>query len=378
MRGRHLAVLEGLVPVLVGAVIVVGELLAGTRGGKLTLAVPIGIAAAAVLWGRRRWPAATLAASTLLVAVVFHLDRAAGVASMLAPAVGLYSLALTRGRRAQLLAGSFAVAAVLAADAMHGGNPTVLQTLGHVLLVAIPLLAAEVIRGHRSYLTVLQDRVALAARTREQEARQRAEGERRRIARELHDVVAHTLTEVNVQAAAAAEQLEPGVARTALERIEETSHRAIGELRAVLGVLRDPENEDAPRLPAPGIPDVPELVDRARETGLEVEMREQGMHPSRLSDASSLAAYRIIQESLTNARRHAPGAAVELMLSFDHDRMSIRVENTQSDNNPEASTPGIGIQGMRERAASVGGTLQAVPTATGFTVQADLPYQPTP
>lgn len=364
-------------PILVGAVIVVGEVLAGTRGGKLVPAAAIGIAAAAVLWGRTRWPAGTLAASTLLVAVLFHLDRAAGVAAMLAPAVGLYSLALTRGRRVQLLAGGFAVAAVIAADAMHGGNPTVLQTLGHVLLVAIPLLAAEVIRGHRSYLRVLQERVALAARTREQEARQRIEQERRRIARELHDVVAHTLTEVNVQAGAAAEQLEPGTARAAFERIEETSHRAIGELRAVLGVLRDPENEDAPRLPTPGMPDVPGLVGRARETGLEVNMREQGMRPSRVSDASSLAAYRIIQESLTNARRHAPGEPVQLMLSFDHDRMFIRVENTQGDENPDVSSPGIGIQGMRERAASVGGTLQAVPTATGFAVQADLPYQPT-
>lgn len=377
MRGRHLAIVEGVVPVLVGAVIVVGELLTGVHGSKLVLAAALGIGAAGALGGRKRWPFATLAASTALVAVLFHIDRAAGVAAMLAPAVGLYSLALTRGRRAQLLAGTCAVAAVVAADAMHGGNPTVLQTLGHVLLVTIPLLGAEAIRGHRSYMEVLQERVALAAHAHEQEARQRLQQERLRIARELHDVVAHTLTEVNVQAAAAAERLDPGPGRDALERIEESSHRAIGELRAVLGVLRDPDGSEAPRVPAPGLADLPELVGRARETGLTLDIHARGTPPARLSDASSLAAYRIIQESLTNARRHAPGEPVQLTLSFEPDMMSILVENPL-DAGARSASIGIGIKGMCERAASVGGSLLSGPTANGFTVRAELPYQPAP
>jgi Histidine kinase len=96
---------------------------------------------------------------------------------------------------------------VIMADVLSGGSPTVLQTLSHVLLVSVPLLASEAIRAHRSYLQVLQERVELAERTREQEARQRTEQERLRIARELHDLVAHSLTEINVQAGAAAERL---------------------------------------------------------------------------------------------------------------------------------------------------------------------------
>jgi signal transduction histidine kinase len=244
MYYRSLLVIDAAVPVLVAAVIVVGEVLGG--GSDRSPAMILGIAAAAALCGRRRFPAATLAASAVAVAMLFDLDHTAGVVAMFAPAAALYSLALRRGRHAQLLAGLAAVGAVIVADVLRGGSPTVLQTLGHVLLVSIPLLAAEAIRAHRLYLQVLQERVELAERTREQEAQQRTEQERLRIARELHDLVAHTLTEINVQAGAAAEQLQAGAARSALERIEDASHRAIGELRAVLGVLRDPRQPIAP------------------------------------------------------------------------------------------------------------------------------------
>lgn len=374
MYRRPLLVIEAAVPILVAAVIVVGEILGG-GSGRLA-AVILGIAAAVVLWGRRRFPAVTLAASAVLVAVLFHLDHSAGVVAMFAPAVALYSLALRRGRRTQLLAGSAAVATVIMADILRGGSPTVLQTLSHVLLVAIPLLAAEAIRTHRSYLQVLEERVELAERTREQEAQQRMEQERLRIARELHDLVAHTLTGINVQAGAAAEQLESGVARTALERIEDASHRAIGELRAVLGVLRDPHHADPPLMPAPGLTDVPELIDRVRDTGLDVRLRVDGDQPSRLSDASSLAAYRIIQESLTNARRHAAGAPVTIGITFDAEQMSILVQNPTHRMEHNGIPPGVGLQGMAERATAAGGVLEAGRTRDGFVVHANLPYQP--
>ena len=374
MYRRHLLVADAAVPILVAAVIVVGEIIGD--GSDRSGAMILGIAAAAVLWGRRRFPAATLAASAILVAVLFHLDHSAGVVAMFAPAVALYSLALRRGRRAQLLAGAAAVGAVIMADVLRGGSPTVLQTLGHVLLVSIPLLVAEAIRTHRAYLQVLEERVELAERTREQEARRRAEQERLRIARELHDLVAHTLTEINVQAGAAAEQLQSGLARVALERIEDASHRAIGELRAVLGVLRDPGHADAPLLPAPGITDIPELVDRVRDTGLDVRLRVDGDQPSQLSDASSLAAYRIIQEALTNARRHAPGAPVAVGVTFDIERMSILVQNPGAGPGHHDVAPGVGLLGMTERATAAGGVLRAGRTEEGFAVHARLPYLP--
>jgi signal transduction histidine kinase len=373
---RHLHVVEAAVPALVGAVIIVGELLSANGGQPA--AIGLGVAAAASLWGRRRWPAVTLAVSGALVAVLFHIDQSAAAIAVLAPAVALYSLALSRGRAMQILAATAAVGAVILADAVHSGRPTLAQTVAHVLLVSIPLLAAEAIRAHRSYLVVLEERVALAERTREQEAERRAEQERIRIARELHDVVAHTLTEINVQAAAAAERAEDGEARTALERIESTSHTAIAELRAILGVLRDPEQRAVPLAPAPGMDGLADMIDRTRDAGLRIDVDVRGKPPTRLSDASSLAAYRIVQESLTNARRHAPGATVRVRLDFDADRLAVAIENTAGLGRRNGSPPGVGILGMRERAAAIGGSVRAEPTTNGFAVHAELPYEPAP
>lgn len=367
--------LDAAVPVLVGAVIVVGEVLHGGRSAR-PLPVLLALGAAGALWARRRWPALTLTASVVLVGVLLHIDRSAGTVAVLAPAVALYSLALRRGRRARLLAAVAAVGAVLLAELAHSGRPGTLQTLGHVLLVAIPLLAADQVRTHRANLTLLTERLEMADQAREREAERRAEQERMRIARELHDVVAHTLTEINVQAGAAAERLGAGEGREALERIEHASHSAIGELRAILGVLRDTDNAEAPRAPTPGVDDIAELVDRAHGAGLEVELEVSGERPAQLADAVSLAAYRIVQESLTNARRHTAGAAVRIKLGFDTTRLSIAVDNDGSagqDSNGEAV--GVGIKGMLERATAVGGTLRAGPNGDGFQVAAELPYR---
>ena len=377
MHHRDLLVVDAAVPVLVATVIVVGEAIGG-RDQVSAAVVVLGITAGAVLWGRRRFPVATLIASGALVAVLFQLDHSAGLVAMLAPAVALFSLALRRGRPAQLLAGGAAVVAVIMADVLSRGRPTVAQTLGHVLLVSIPLLAAEVMRTHRSYLAVLEERIALSELTREREADRRAEEERLRIARELHDLVAHTLTEINIQAGAAAEQLGPGRARLALERIEDASHRAIGELRAVLGVLRGPSPVNAELLPAPGIGDLPGMVDRARKSGLAVALQIDGERPATLSNASSLAAYRIVQESLTNARRHAPGVPVNIALMFDTDGVLIQVENPCAPPMGGHGLAGVGIKGMAERASAVGGALSAGPETDRFVVHAKLPYSPSP
>jgi signal transduction histidine kinase len=196
------------------------------------------------------------------------------------------------------------------------------------------------------------------------------------IARELHDVVAHTLTAINVQAAAAAERSREGEARGALERIEQASHSAIGELRAILGVLRTGEEVGAPRTPVPGLDSIPELIAHAREDGLDVAVEMSGEPSAGLSDAVSLAAYRIIQESLTNARRHAPGAPVRVALRFEGDRMALAVENPDGAEARNGNGPGVGIRGMTERATAVGGTVEAEPVAGGFRVRAELPYAP--
>jgi signal transduction histidine kinase len=369
-RSQHL--LDALVPLLAAAVIVVGGVVHSGDGHPLELVV--GAAAGASLAGRRHAPGFTLAVSGALALLLLHLQPTAGATAVIAPAVALYSLALRRGTRERALAAVGAVVAIVAADALHGGAPTVLQTLGHVLLVAIPLLIADVHRTRHANFDLLHERLALAERTREQEAERRAEQERLRIARDLHDVMAHTLTTINVQAATAAQLLDrnPAHARSALETIEEASRDAIGELRAILGVLR--EGTDAPFAPAPGVDQLPDLVARAREDGVDINLDLEGERPERLPDAVSLAAFRIAQESLTNARRHAAGAEVRIALAFEPETLRLVVENgAATAASVNGTSPGVGIMGMRERAATVGGTFEARPVGTGFRVEARLP-----
>jgi signal transduction histidine kinase len=375
MHERHLTIVDAAVPAVVAAVIVVGE---GLHGGSAAhpAAQALGIGAALSLAARRRWPGWTFAVCLALVIVQFHMDRAAASVAVVAPAVALYSVALTRGRRQQIAAAVVAIAAVIAADVAHPGRPTLGQTLAHVLLVALPLLTAEVIRTHRANLGLLVERLELAERNRAQEADRRAEHERVRIARELHDVVAHTLTEINVTAAAAAERAEDDDHRGVLEQIERTSHDAIGELRAILGVLRDPEPGNAPNSPAPGIDDIRDLVDRVRGAGLDVRLDIDGRRPERMSDAASLAAFRIIQESLTNVRRHASGAGATVMMRFGASALSLTVDNDRGNDNPHHNgRVGVGITGMRERVNAIGGHVSAGSNASGFQVHAEIPYE---
>jgi signal transduction histidine kinase len=343
----------------------------------LTLA--LALAAAAVLTARRRAPVATLAISGALVLALLAVDHTAGAAAMIAPAVALYSVALTRGRIHQLAAGLAAVTAVVATDILLAGDDAIrFATLGHAALVAVPLLAAEAVRNRRSYVALLLERLELAERTREEEARRRVEEERVRIARDLHDAVAHALTTINVQAGVAAHLLDqnPGNARDALKTIENASHEALDELRAMVGILREHDGERAPLEPAPTLDAVSELVEQARTLGLDVRLDIRGERPRRLPEAVQVAAYRIVQESLTNARRHAADAPARVGLSFESERLLITVENgTGATTNGSSTGAGVGVIGMQERAAAVGGTLRAASSPDGFRVAAELPYR---
>jgi signal transduction histidine kinase len=179
-----------------------------------------------------------------------------------------------------------------------------------------------------------------------------------------------------VTAAAAAERGAPGESRDALEQIERRSHGAIAELRGILGVLRGPDSAEPPRAPTPGLDDICEMVARARDAGLEVSLDVHGSAPAHVSDTTSLAAYRIVQESLTNVRRHAPGAPAAVTLRFGSAQLALTVENGPGEALTEPGGPGVGLIGMRERASVAGGRLDAGPHASGFRVCADLPYEP--
>ena len=210
MRRDFSQLIDAGVVLVVGAIAIAGAA-ARAQSSDRPYAVSLAVAAVASLLFRRRAPALTLAISGGLVLALFALDRTAATLAVVAPAAALYSLALVRGR-AHIVIGTFAAAAaVVVADVfLAGGHPhtLTLQTISHAALVAVPVLAGEALRNHRSNVRLLLERAELAERTREEEAQRRAEQERLRIARELHDVVAHTLTTINVQAGVAKHLLE--------------------------------------------------------------------------------------------------------------------------------------------------------------------------
>ena len=210
------------------------------------------------------------------------------------------------------------------------------------------------------------------------------EGERLRIAQELHDVLAHNISLINVQAGVALhvnEQL-PDHARAALTAIKQASREALGELRTVLDVLRQNGDAAAPRRPAPGLAQLQDLVEGAKVAGLETHVEIEG-EPVALPAPVDLAAYRIAQEALTNVIRHAGAANVWVRVLYGPQELGIRVEDDGSGPlAPQGSAlggGGNGIPGMRERAAALGGRLDTGPRpGGGFQVLARLPLGPTP
>jgi signal transduction histidine kinase len=373
---RHAHLADALVPVFALVIVAVGVSLradASMRPAALALALP----AAAVLALRRRAPTTTLIVSGGLALGLFAVDHSAGAIGVIAPAAALYSLALTRGRIHLVIAAVAAVAAVVVADTLlagGGAHGVTLQTVAHVALVAVPVLAAEALRNRRSYVEVLLERLELAERTREEEAQRRVEQERLRIARDLHDVVAHTLTTINVQAGVAGHLLDRDSdhARRALATIESASHDALEELRAILGVLRTSDGA-APLEPTPDLAAIDGLVDRTRAAGGRVDVNVEGKPPARIPDAVQLAAFRIVQESLTNARRHAPDAAARVSLAYRDDGLRLAIENEAPAQ--AVARDGVGIVGMRERATALGGTFEARRAGDVFRIVADLPYR---
>ena len=225
---------------------------------------------------------------------------------------------------------------------------------------------------------VRRERIAEARRRRELQASRRADEERLRIARELHDVLAHSISLINVQSGVALHLLDqhPEQARTALSAINEASADALREVRSVLGVLRG-NGEQPPRAPTAGLASLDDLVARARTAGLAVSLEVDGQHRP-LPTSVDLAAFRIVQESLTNVVRHAGARAVTVHLDYESDALTLQISDDGGGSAVHATNGdgGSGIPGMRERAAALGGELEAgVDPAGGFRVRARLPIE---
>jgi signal transduction histidine kinase len=245
-----------------------------------------------------------------------------------------------------------------------------LALAGWLLAVAIAAEATR-IRGERA---------AVTRASRQLDQRREQSEERLRIARDLHDVIGHNISLINVQASMGLDLMDsqPERARAALTAIKSASKEALQELRTMLTPLRGDDDDDvAPRSPAPGLARLPELIELTRAAGLGVEVEITGTAPP-LPAAVHLAAYRIIQESLTNVARHAGRARVTVRVSYDDADVHVEIDDdgTASAEGPAAIGTGSGITGMRERATALGGDLSAgFRRGGGFRVSARLPVR---
>ncbi|WP_117214382.1 sensor histidine kinase [Allorhizocola rhizosphaerae] len=258
------------------------------------------------------------------------------------------------------------------------GNPGELGWLMfRIGTTVMAITLGESVRMRRVLAVQAQERAERAERTREEEARRRVDAERLRIAREVHDTVAHAIAIINVQAGVTAHVLDkrPEQARATLRTIEQTSARALRELRATLGVLTDVSDDH--RSPTPGLEQLDELVGRAEAAGLEVSV-EMPERPGELPSALDSAAYRILQESITNVIRHAGPSRVTIALRVSGDDLRIAITDDGKGAPPAADCGGgRGIAGMRERCELLGGWLSAGPRpGGGFEVRALLPLRP--
>ncbi|MER7177197.1 sensor histidine kinase [Streptomyces mesophilus] len=379
----------------------------------LLLAVSLG----ALVW-RRRWPVPVVAVTGAACAG-WALYGHIGELLNLPVIVALYTVAVLGSRRRTLWTGLVA-SVVSGAVALRVGhdvvNPQGLPLL-EMIWPLVPLLLGEVVRTRRQLMVEYAARAARAEEDRELEAARRVREERVRIARELHDIVAHTVTAMTVQAGVALDALDarPEISRRAMRQVRESGKEAVRELTATVSVLRSQDGE--PREPAPGLARLAELVERFRGSGAEIALRQeqeqeqgpeqeqgqgqgqehereqgqvQGVAGAAVSPMAELAAYRIVQESLTNVVKHAGARHAAVSVRVEGERMVVEVVDDGVSAPPGAfpeggigtaagsdAGGGFGLIGMRERAVAAGGTIEYGPVAGGgFRVRAELPVGP--
>jgi signal transduction histidine kinase len=321
------------------------------------------------------------------------------IGSDLSVVVMLYTLAAYQPRRVSLRGLAICLAGTAVAVLRwhpHPPSPNLYDIGTDLAVFAGPPLFAwllgDSVRWRRGYYQALEERASRLERERDAQAQIAAAAERARIARELHDVVAHNVSVMVVQADGAAFALDTSPQRTreALAAISATGRRALAEMRSLLGVLRDsadPPGAPAAFAPQPGIGQLGELLDQARAAGLPVSLTVSG-EPRPVPEGEALAAYRVVQESLTNIRKHAgPGAAAAVDLSYSERGLAIRVTDdgrgAAAHGDPARTGParpagpavaGHGLAGMRERIELYGGTVRSGPrTGGGYEVVAELP-----
>jgi signal transduction histidine kinase len=323
---------------------------------------------------RRRFPLPVWGATTLVGAAGVII--ASGPSSVVLPAfVGVYTVATQRGRRTAVTTAALTVLTMVGALVIVQPEALASPTTYAVLAWGGMATAIGIAVGsQRAIVAAAEERALRAEAARDEEARRAVAEERLRIARELHDVVAHHISVINVQAGVARHLLDenPAMAGEALGHIRESSQVVLSELSAILGLLRNPE-DDTSTAPAPGLDQLDGLIDSVRRSGVTVTMRSTGSRPE-LAPIIDLTAFRVTQEALTNARRYGTGV-IDVELAFDSEHLAIDVRNRIAAG-VDATRTGHGLIGMQERVTAVGGHLDAGAHADGtYVIQAVLPIR---
>jgi signal transduction histidine kinase len=342
-------------------------------GPLLALDLTLGVVCLVLLWWRRSHPDE--------VGIVATIATAFSAAAAGPGLIAGFNVAL-RGSRAAIRA--VVVLSIIVVQIFPriypNGDPYLLNVFVGLLVTAVIISWGLLVRVRREHLRTLRDRALAIESEQRLRIEQARDAERRRIAREMHDVLAHRVSLLSLHAGALEFRPDapPDEIAEAAGVIRANAHSALEELRAVIGVLRDGEAGDRPEPPQPTLADVPALVDESRAAGMKVGCRIDV--PDDVPAALGRTAYRIVQEGLTNARKHAPSAAVEVSVARAGDELVVAVVSRRPVGVAVAAEPlpgGSGLIGLGERVALAGGALEHGPDAAGdFILRATLPWTP--
>jgi len=355
------------------------ELVATRADFEARVQYPLGLLFALPLLLRRRWPLPAVLVPLAAFSLSSALDGG-GLQRLTLPFFCALAVAVAAGAiedRAQAIAGAAALLATISTIVLTSPNGGADDFFWISFFFAAAWLAGRAFATRAQQTRELRARVRAAERARAEAENRAATAERARIAQELHDVVAHSVSVMVVQASGVRRLLKDDQAREreALESVEQTGRQALSEMRRMLGVMRSGEERPAAALaPQPGLDHLDRLIEQVEEAGLPVKLTVEGTRMP-LSPGVDLSAYRIVQEGLTNALKHARGANTEVTVRYGDDAVEVAIE----DDGPGAKNGtelGHGLVGMRERVALYGGTLEAGPRPQGgFVLRARLPVE---
>lgn len=322
------------------------------------------------------WPVLVFTFITYIVAIVQAKYMSAYTLAFFGPMVALFTVAHERPRAEAFIAAAACVLVLVFIEMPIGLNESLvlLSRIQNCTYVLVAVFAGIALASHEDYVKVSEERAKVAELQREEEAARRVQEERVAIAREIHDITAHSLTAVSIQAAAAEKMIDrnPEAAKEVIVQVRDTSKGALEEIRAMIGVLRN-EGQNAETAPTQGTDRLDDLVEYAQEAGLEVTLDCSSYDKQKVPAYVDVALFGIAREAVTNTVRHAHASSVRIVISLGTKHVHLTVED-DGVGAQSTKSGGHGVQGMEERVRALGGTFSAYNRIQGgFTIAADIP-----